>query len=58
VTDPVFERYKEELRKGHVATERRRFDAALVAYANAAALAPDRTLTRFSWSLADAEAIV
>jgi tetratricopeptide (TPR) repeat protein len=48
VIDAVFERYKEELRRGHVATERGRFDAALVAYANAAALAPDRYLPHLS----------
>jgi tetratricopeptide (TPR) repeat protein len=48
VIDAVFERYKEELRRGHVATERGRFDAALVAYANAASLAPDRSLPHLS----------
>jgi tetratricopeptide (TPR) repeat protein len=48
VTDAVLERYKEALRRGHVASERGRFDAALVAYANAAALAPDRTLPHLS----------
>jgi tetratricopeptide (TPR) repeat protein len=48
VTDAVFDRYKEELRRGHVATERGRFDAALVAYADAASLAPDRALPHLS----------
>jgi tetratricopeptide (TPR) repeat protein len=48
VIDAVFERYKEELRRGHVATERGRFDAALLAYANAASLAPDRSLPHLS----------
>jgi tetratricopeptide (TPR) repeat protein len=48
VIDAVFERYKEALRRGHVATERGRFDAALVAYSNAAALAPDRSLPHLS----------
>jgi tetratricopeptide (TPR) repeat protein len=44
VSDAVYERYKEALRRGHVAAERGRFDAALAAYANAAGLAPDRAL--------------
>ena len=44
----VFERYKEALRRGHVATMRGRFDAALVAYADAVALAPERALPHVS----------
>lgn len=48
MTDAVYERYKEALRRGHVASERGRFDAALVAYANAAGLAPDRALPHVS----------
>ena len=46
MSDAVYERYKEALRRGHVAAERGRFDAALAAYANAAGLAPDRALYR------------
>jgi tetratricopeptide (TPR) repeat protein len=48
VSDAVYERYKEALRRGHVATERGRFEAALTAYANAAGLAPDRALPHLS----------
>jgi tetratricopeptide (TPR) repeat protein len=48
VSDAVYERYKEALRRGHVAAERGRLDAALVAYANAAGLAPDRALPHLS----------
>jgi tetratricopeptide (TPR) repeat protein len=48
VSDAVYERYKEALRRGHVAAERGRFDAALAAYANAAGLAPDRALPHLS----------
>jgi tetratricopeptide (TPR) repeat protein len=48
VSDAVYERYKEALRRGHVAAERGRLDAALVAYANAASLAPDRALPHVS----------
>ena len=48
MSDAVYERYKEALRRGHVAAERGRFDAALAAYANAAGLAPDRALPHLS----------
>jgi tetratricopeptide (TPR) repeat protein len=48
VSDAVYERYKEALRRGHVAAERGKFDAALAAYANAAGLAPDRALPHMS----------
>jgi tetratricopeptide (TPR) repeat protein len=44
----VFERYKEALRRGHVATMRGRNDAALLAYADAVALAPERALPHIS----------
>jgi tetratricopeptide (TPR) repeat protein len=40
----VFERYKEALRRGHVASMRGRLDAALLAYADAVSLAPERAL--------------
>ena len=40
----VFERYKEALRRGHVASMRGRLDAALLAYADALSLAPERAL--------------
>lgn len=48
MSDAVYERYKEALRRGHVAAERGRFDAAVAAYANAAGLAPDRALPHLS----------
>jgi tetratricopeptide (TPR) repeat protein len=48
VSDSVQDSYKEALRRGHVATQRGRFDAALVAYANAVELAPDRALPHIS----------
>jgi len=48
MSDAIYERYKEALRRGHVAAERGRLDAALVAYANAAGLAPDRALPHLS----------
>ena len=48
MSDAVYERYKEALRRGHIAAERGRFDAALAAYANAAGLAPDRALPHLS----------
>jgi tetratricopeptide (TPR) repeat protein len=44
----VFERYKEALRRGHVPTMRGRYDAALLAYADAVALAPERALPHVS----------
>lgn len=40
----LYEGYKEALRRGHVATLRERHDAAIVAYREAAKLAPDRAL--------------
>ena len=44
----VYERYKDALRRGHVAATRGRFDAALVAYADAASIAPERALPHAS----------
>ncbi len=40
----LYERYKEALRRGHVAVLRERFDAAIDAYGEAASIAPDRAL--------------
>ncbi|HEY7589947.1 MAG TPA: hypothetical protein VH723_03075 [Candidatus Limnocylindrales bacterium] len=48
MTDALYERYKEALRRGHVATLRERLDAALVAYGEAAELAPERALPHIS----------
>lgn len=48
MSEAVYERYKEALRRGHVATMRERFDAALVAYGDAAAIAPERALPHVS----------
>lgn len=48
MSQPLYERYKEALRKGHVAALRGRLDAALVAFAEAAELAPDRALPHVS----------
>jgi tetratricopeptide (TPR) repeat protein len=42
VTRPLFEQYKEALRKGHLAARAGKIDAALSAYGEAARLAPDR----------------
>jgi tetratricopeptide (TPR) repeat protein len=44
VSDALYERYKDALRRGHVAALRGRQDAALAAYGEAAKLAPDRAL--------------
>ena len=44
MSDAPYERYKEALRVGHVAALHGRLDAALAAYAEAAAVAPDRAL--------------
>ncbi len=44
MADPIFERYKEALRAGHVAALRGRLDDALAQYRVAAAIAPDRPL--------------
>jgi tetratricopeptide (TPR) repeat protein len=42
VTRPLFEQYKEALRKGHLAARAGKIDAALAAYGEATRLAPDR----------------
>ena len=44
MSDALFERYKDALRRGHVASQRGRFDEALDAYSDAAKVAPDRAL--------------
>jgi tetratricopeptide (TPR) repeat protein len=44
VSEAVYERYKEALRRGHVAALRGRLDDALAAYAEAASIAPERPL--------------
>jgi tetratricopeptide (TPR) repeat protein len=44
VTEAPYERYKDALRRGHVALARGRNDAAMAAYAEAAEIAPDRAL--------------
>ena len=44
MSDALYERYKDALRRGHVATQRGRTDAALEAYAEATRIAPDRAL--------------
>ena len=48
MSDALYERYKDALRRGHVAALRGRLDAALVAYGEAADIAPDRTLPHSS----------
>jgi tetratricopeptide (TPR) repeat protein len=44
MSDALYERYKEALRRGHVAALRGHSDAALTAYGEAARIAPDRAL--------------
>jgi tetratricopeptide (TPR) repeat protein len=44
----LYERYKDALRRGHVAALRNRNDAAIEAYQEAAAIAPDRALPHAS----------
>jgi tetratricopeptide (TPR) repeat protein len=44
MSDALYERYKDALRRGHVAAQRSRFDEALEAYGDAARLAADRPL--------------
>jgi len=48
MSDDLYEGYKDALRRGHVAALRGRLDAALVAYAEAAGIAPDRALPHAS----------
>ncbi len=47
-SDSLYERYKDALRRGHVAALRGRNDAALDAYSEAASIAPDRALPHAS----------
>lgn len=44
MTEALYERYKDALRRGHVAAQRGRFEEALDAYSDAARVAPDRAL--------------
>jgi tetratricopeptide (TPR) repeat protein len=44
MTEALYERYKDALRRGHVAVQRGRLDDALDAYGEAARVAPDRAL--------------
>lgn len=44
MSEALYERYKDALRRGHVASQRARFDEALDAYSEAARVAPDRAL--------------
>ncbi len=48
MSDSLYERYKEALRRGHIAALRGRNEAALAAYREAAALAPERPLPHVS----------
>ncbi|MFI5255565.1 MAG: hypothetical protein ACHQ15_08925 [Candidatus Limnocylindrales bacterium] len=48
MSEALFERYKDALRRGHVAALRGQPDEALEAYAEAAAIAPDRPLPHTS----------
>lgn len=48
MTDDLFERYKDALRRGHVAALRDRSEEALAAYAEAEALVPGRPLATIS----------
>jgi tetratricopeptide (TPR) repeat protein len=43
-TNSLYERYKDALRRGHVASLRGRFESAIGAYSEAAQIAPDRAL--------------
>ena len=44
MTEALYERYKDALRRGHIAAQRGRLDEALDAYGEAARVAPDRAL--------------
>lgn len=44
MSEALYERYKDALRRGHVASQRGRLDEALDAYGEAARVAPDRAL--------------
>jgi tetratricopeptide (TPR) repeat protein len=48
MSDALYERYKDALRRGHVAAVRDRLDAALIAYSEAAEIAPERALPHAS----------
>jgi tetratricopeptide (TPR) repeat protein len=48
MSEALYERYKDALRRGHVAAVRDRLDAALVAYSEAAEIAPERALPHAS----------
>jgi len=48
VSQSIYETYKDALRRGHVAALRSRFDVAVAAYQEAAAIAPDRPLPHAS----------
>ncbi len=48
MNESLYERYKDALRRGHIAALRGRHEAALAAYSEAAAIAPDRPLPHAS----------
>jgi tetratricopeptide (TPR) repeat protein len=48
VSDALYERYKDSLRRGHAASLRGQFDDAIAAYAEAASIAPDRAMPQSS----------
>ncbi|MGZ8563743.1 MAG: tetratricopeptide repeat protein [Candidatus Limnocylindria bacterium] len=48
MSEALYERYKEALRRGHSASLRGRFDEAIGAYAEAASIAPDRAMPQAS----------
>ncbi|HEU0235914.1 MAG TPA: tetratricopeptide repeat protein [Candidatus Limnocylindrales bacterium] len=48
MSEALYERYKDALRRGHVAALRGRLDAALIAYGEAADIAPERALPHAS----------
>ncbi len=48
MSEALYERYKEALRRGHAASLRGRFDEAIAAYAEAASIAPDRAMPQAS----------
>lgn len=48
MSDALYERYKEALRRGHVSAIRGRLEQAAVAYGEAAAIAPERALPHVS----------
>ena len=48
MSEALYERYKEALRRGHAASLHGRFDEAIAAYAEAASIAPDRAMPQAS----------